>query len=54
VEFVGAGGDEEGEVAELQLGVAEEGGVGGGGEGARDRRDEVISALADGVSQFLG
>jgi hypothetical protein len=54
VEFVGAGGDEVGEVAELQLGVAEEGGVGSGGEGAGDLGDEVISALAEGVGEFLG
>jgi hypothetical protein len=54
VQLVGAGGDEVGEVAELQLGVAEEGGVGGGGEGACDLGEEVIGALADGVSEFLG
>jgi hypothetical protein len=54
VQLVGAGGDEVGEVAELQLGVAEEGGVGGGGEGAGDGGDEVIGALADGVGQLLG
>ena len=54
MEFVGAGGDEQGEVTQLQLGVAEEGGVGGGGEGAGDLGDKVIGALADGAGEFLG
>src|SRR5262249_9895707 len=54
VQLVGAGGDEQGDVAEPQLGVAEEGGVGGGGEGAGDLCDKVVGALADGVGEFLG
>jgi hypothetical protein len=54
VQLVGAGGDEVGDVAQLQLGVTEEGGVGGGGEGACDLGDEVVGALADGIGEFLG
>lgn len=54
MQLIGAGGDEVGEVAEAQLGVAEEGSVGGGGEGAGDLGDEVVGALADGVGEFLG
>jgi hypothetical protein len=54
VQLVGAGGDEQGDVAELQLGVTEEGGVGGGGEGARDLGDEVVGAVADGVGEVAG
>jgi hypothetical protein len=54
VQFVGAGGEEVDEVAEFQLGVAEEGGVGSGGEGACDLGDEVVGAVAEGVSEFLG
>jgi hypothetical protein len=47
VESVGAGGDEEGDAAEFQFGAAEEGGIGGGGEGACDLGDEVIGPLAE-------
>jgi hypothetical protein len=54
VGLVGAGGDAVGEVAELQLGVAEEGSIGGGGEGACDLGDEVVGALADGIGEFPG
>ena len=54
MEFVGAGDDEVGDVAELELGVTEKRGVGGGGEGTCDLREEVVGALPQRAEEFLG
>jgi hypothetical protein len=51
---VSFGGDVVAEVADGELGVAEEGGVVGSDEGAGDVEDVVIAGLSDGLSQFLG
>jgi hypothetical protein len=54
VEFVGAAGDLEGEIAKAELGVAEEGGVGGGDQLPGDVQQEVVAALVEDVGQFAG
>ena len=52
--LVGLGGDAEGEVADLELGLAEEGGGVGTDEGAGHLEQLVFAGLGDGAGQFLG
>jgi hypothetical protein len=52
--LVGLGGDAEDEVADLELGGAEEGGVGGDDEQAGDLEEFVLSGAGDGLSELLG
>src|SRR5579884_889847 len=51
---VGFGGDAVAEGADGELGVAEEGGVVGGDEGAGNGEDVVVAGLGDGLRQLLG
>jgi hypothetical protein len=51
---VGFGSDAMAEVADGELGIAEEGGVVGSNEGTGDGENVVIAGLGDGLSQFLG
>src|SRR5579885_1239790 len=51
---VGFGGDAVAEGADGELGVAAEGGVVGGDEGAGNGEDVVVAGLGDGLRQLLG
>src|SRR5262249_2810295 len=51
---VGLGADLEDEVADAELGAAEDVAVVGGGEGACDLEDLVLGGLPDGLGQLLG
>ena len=52
--MVGFGGDAMADSADGELGVAEEGGVVGGDEGAGDVEDVVVAGLGNGLRQLLG
>jgi len=52
--LVGLGAEAVDEVAEVELGVAEEGGLVGGDEGAGDGEEFVVGSLAEGLSELLG
>ena len=54
MQLVGLGGDAVAEVSDGELGVAEEGGVVAGDEGAGDGEDVLIAGLGDGLGQLLG
>jgi hypothetical protein len=51
---VSLGGDAMADVADGELGVAEERGVVGSDEGTGDVENVVVAGLGDGLSQFLG
>ena len=52
--LVGLGGDLEDEVADLELGSAEEGGRLGGDQSACDLEEFVVGRLGDGLGKLLG
>jgi hypothetical protein len=52
--LVGLGAGLEDEFADPELGVAEEGGLVGGGEGACDGEDFLVDGSADGLRELLG
>jgi hypothetical protein len=52
--LVGLGADAVDEVADLEFGVAEEGGIVGGDEGAGDGEELFIRGLTEGLSELLG